>query len=155
MRDDAAGDGAEFAITSRRNCSATPRQVLLVLAATALVNLVIGVAFAVVGLWPVLPFAGLEVAALAVAFYLCGRHATDYERITIAPGRLVLEVSESDCVRTHEFNPSWVRLVASRAAGDLRLALRSHGKEIEIGRHLDADGREQFAATLAARLARF
>ena len=48
----------------------------------------IRVAFALYGAWPILPFVGLEVAALAAAFHVNGRHATDYERIAFADGAL-------------------------------------------------------------------
>jgi uncharacterized membrane protein len=154
IRVDAVGDDCGFAMTVKRNCSMTPRQLVSLLAATALLNLGIGVAFALVGLWLVLPFAGLEMAALAAAFYVNARHATDYERITLADGRLTLEVSDAEKVRRYEFNPGWVRLAVRRIAGDVRVALSSHGREIEIGRHLDSAGRARFAEALSARLAR-
>ena len=67
-------------LTLRRNCSLSPRAALAIVAAAAFVLLGIGAAFAWLGLWLVLPFAGIEIAALALAFYLNGRHAGDYER---------------------------------------------------------------------------
>ena len=106
-----------------------------------------------IGAWPILPFAGLEIAALAAAFYVNGRHAADYERIAFEGGMLVVEVRVGERSHTHRFNPHWVRLVASGGERDLRLALRSHGKELEIGRHLDAPGRALLAAEVRGRLA--
>jgi|APFre7841882724_1041349.scaffolds.fasta_scaffold01578_5 uncharacterized membrane protein len=142
-----------FALTSRRNCSMSPHRLLAVLGALAFVNLAIGTAFAALGLWMVLPFAGIEAAALAVAFWMLGRHAGDYERVVLVDGRLRVEMREAEALRHYEFNPAWVSVVVGRRAGSMRLALRSHGKEIEIGRHLDATGRERFAALLRERLA--
>lgn len=142
-----------FTLTSRRNCSMSPQTLLAVLGALAALNLAIGAAFAVLGLWLVLPFAGLEALALAVAFWAVGRHAGDYERITLVDGRLRVEVREAQASRHYELNPAWVRVVVGRMGGSMRLALRSHGREIEIGRHLDATGRERFAALLRERLA--
>jgi uncharacterized membrane protein len=141
-----------FALTSRRNCSIAPGVLLALLAFTAFLNLGIGAAFALLGFWMVLPFAGIEVVALAVAFWLCGRHAGDYERIALADGRLRLEVREAQTLRTYELDPVWVSVVAGRRQGTMRLALRSHGREIEIGRHLDEAGRERFAALLRERI---
>jgi uncharacterized membrane protein len=46
----------------------TPAGLLAALAALAAVTLAIGIGFALLGAWPILPFAGLEVLALAMAF---------------------------------------------------------------------------------------
>jgi uncharacterized membrane protein len=143
----------EFSLTVKRNCSISPQALAGLLALVAGVSFAIGVGFALYGAWPILPFVGLEVAALAAAFYVTGRHAGDYERIAFADGALVVAVRDGERAEEHRFNPHWVRLVASGARGGLRLALRSHGKELEIGRHLDASGRERLAAALRERLA--
>lgn len=129
-----------------------PARLLALLAATALINLGIGAAFALLGFWMVLPFAGIEVLALCAAFWMWARHAGDFERIALADGRLRLEVREARTLRTYELNPAWVSVVAARRQGTMRLVLRSHGREIEIGRHLDEAGRERFAAQLRERI---
>ncbi len=146
------GSGSEFCLTMKRNCSISPSALLGLLSVTACLTFAIGIGFAHFGAWPVLPFFGLEVVALATAFYLNGRHAGDYERIALDAGMLVVEVRDADRVEALRFNPAWVRLVVRRARRDLRLALRSHGREIEIGRHLDSAGREVLAAALARRI---
>jgi uncharacterized membrane protein len=46
----------------------SPAALLGALAALAAVTLAIGIGFALLGAWPILPFAGLEVLALAMAF---------------------------------------------------------------------------------------
>jgi uncharacterized membrane protein len=148
------GSGPEFCLTTRRNCSVSPQALLWLLAITAGLSFAIGIGFAMFGAWPVLPFAGLEVAALGLAFYANGRHASDYERIALRKDALVVEVRDADRVAALQLNPQWVKLVASRRRQDVRLALRSHGREIEIGRHLDAPGREALARELAGRLDR-
>jgi uncharacterized membrane protein len=55
------------------NCSMSPAGLALAFAALALVTLAIGTGFALAGAWPVLPFAGLEVVALATAFFAYAR----------------------------------------------------------------------------------
>ena len=57
-----------FDLTIKRNCSISPRDLLCVLASAACVSLGIAAGFALAGAWPILPFAGLEVLALAAAF---------------------------------------------------------------------------------------
>jgi uncharacterized membrane protein len=148
------GSGPEFSLTMKRNCSVSPQALVWLLVFTACLSFAIGIGFALFGAWPVLPFVGLEVAALGLAFLENGRHATDYERIALRKDALVVEIRDADRVEAVQLNPQWVKLVASRRRQDVRLALRSHGREIEIGRHLDAPGREALAAALAARLDR-
>ena len=137
-----------FDLTIKRNCSISPQDLLRVLVFMACVSLGIAMGFAYVGAWPVLPFAGLEMLALAMAFYLNGRHAADYERIALAGGRLVIECSSAGRLEHHEFALPWLRLEMLRKGADLRVLLRSRGRELEIGRHLDAGRR----ASLAVRL---
>ena len=50
------------------NCSISPTGLLCAFAALAAVTLAIATGFALMGAWLVLPFAGLEVLALGVAF---------------------------------------------------------------------------------------
>jgi uncharacterized membrane protein len=90
--------------------------------------------------------------ALAVAFYVNGRHAADYERIALAEGRLLVEASDAGRLERHEFNPQWLRLEERRSGQDLRLLLRSRGSELEIGRHLDTERRASLAARLRGNL---
>lgn len=56
-------------IIARPNQSATWRTNLLVLLALSVPSLGIAIGFALLGAWPILPFAGLELMALAGALY--------------------------------------------------------------------------------------
>lgn len=53
----------------------SPAGLATALATLAALTLAIGVGFAVVGAWLVLPFAGLEVLMLAAAFFVYARRA--------------------------------------------------------------------------------
>src|SRR5262245_40185558 len=116
-----------------------------------LVSVGIALAFALVlGAWLILPFAGLEMLVLYLAFRYVDRHAGDYERIAIEGDRVELEYYEGGATRRHELNRRWAQLVTS---GDgRRLALRSHGREFEVGRHLDAEQRQKTARQLKLEL---
>ncbi|MFO1362918.1 MAG: DUF2244 domain-containing protein [Burkholderiales bacterium] len=152
---DALDSGAGFSLTTRRNCSLPPHALAWLLAFTACFSFAIGFGFAAVGAWPVLPFVGLEVLALASAFCVHALHAADYERIVVRHGAMRVEVREAGRVRVHDFHPGWVRVCAQRAEGSMRVGVRSHGRELEIGRHLDAPARGLLAAELASRLKRY
>lgn len=148
-----SGEQAEFRLTIRRNCSVSPRQLLLLLGATAGISLGIGAGFAAFGAWPILPFTGLEIAALAAAFYCVARHARDYEKFEISQGILKVEIQDAETVQAHEFNPQWARLVVAGAGESApRVALRSHGRALEIGRHLPGRARLALAERLNLQL---
>jgi len=124
-----------------------------VFAGLSIASAAIGIGFAIAGAWPVLPFVGLEIAALAVAFVLYARRAGDYERIELAPGRLVVEVAEAERVVKYELDARAACVVLEKNEGyGARVLLRSPGKEVEVGRHLDAPSRVEFAAELSRRL---
>ena len=146
---------AGFSLTTRRNCSMPPQALVWLLVFTACLSFAIGIGFALFGAWPVLPFAGLEVAALATAFFVHARRAADCERIVVHDGEMRVEVHDAGRMSVHSFHPGWVRLHTQRAGEDVRIGVRSHGRELEIGRHLDAPGRSLLAAELAGRLKRY
>ena len=139
---------AEFSCLARRNHSISPAGLTLVFASLMGITLMIGIVFALVGAPLVLPFAGIEIAVLSAALAWTLRHALDFERIRLERGMLRVEVADGGRYFEREFNPAWARLVMEVRGNDTRLALRSHGHEYEIGRHLNADGRRGLARSL-------
>lgn len=149
---DARNQGDAACYVARRNCSISPQWLLVSFAVVASVSLLIGVGFASQGAWLILPFAGIELLALAIAFVCYARHAADYERISIGIGEIAVEVCDGDCMRCHRFARAWVRLVVQDAQHGPRLALKAHEKEVEIGRHLSRSDRQKLADELGRRL---
>jgi len=133
---------------ARRNCSISPKGLIGAFAVVATVSLLIGIGFASQGAWMVLPFAGVELVALAIAFVCYARHAADYERICVGTGEIEVEVCDGDCMRCHRFSRAWARLEVRDAPSETRLALHSRGQELEIGRHLDGPDRRKLAQEL-------
>ena len=126
----------------------SPAALAAVFAALAGVVLLIGIGFAIAGAWLILPFAGLEIALLAAAYLAYARHAADYERIELDEGRVRVEVTEGRARRQVEFDSKATRLCVEKG----RVVLRGAGQELEIGRHLGADARVEFAAELQKNL---
>ena len=144
---------AGFSLTLKRNCSISPAGLLCVFAGLSIASAAIGVGFAIAGAWPVLPFVGLEIAALGIAFVLYARRAGDYERIELTDGRLTIEVAEAERLVQYELDPRSARVVLEKNEGyGARVLLRSPGEEVEVGRHLDAPARIEFAGELSRRL---
>jgi uncharacterized membrane protein len=143
--------GSGFSLVARRNNSLGRGGRLGVFAFIFAVSVGIATAFAMIlGAWPILPFAGLEMLVLYLAFRYVDRHAADYERIAIDGDRVEVESFEGGQHRRHEFNRRWARLVVV-GEGE-RVALRSHGRELEIGRFVGAERRLEIARELERRM---
>ena len=146
------GQGPGFSLLLKRNCSISPSGLLRVYGLIAFVTLGIAAAFAALGAWLILPFAGIEIVCLGIAFVLQGRHAADYERIALGDGGLTVEVCEADAVRRHEFIPGRARVQLCGEGGSMRVLLQAPGGGLEIGRHLHEHARLELAGELKKRL---
>lgn len=146
----------DFSLLTHRINSLNERGFGIVVSSLAGFSLTVAVMFSMLGAWLILPFAGLEAMALYWAYRWVGHHAQDSESLVIRGDAVVLAVQEAAQTRRYEFNRLWAQLVVrSQARGhtrDLRLALRSHGTEVEVGRYLDDGGRQRLALELKARL---
>ncbi len=141
-----------FKVTFKPNCalSAASKQKVVIL--LTVIPCIIGIAFSLLGAWLVLPFVGLEIAALAYAFYYVNRHETDYESISIEGDNLIVERCVGETVTQQVVSPYWVKVVQQELAnGELHLYLQSHGKDIVIGRYLTRKQRELLARQLKQR----
>ncbi|CAG4894649.1 DUF2244 domain-containing protein [Paraburkholderia saeva] len=139
--------------TMKRNCSVSPRQFVGFYVSLALVSSAIAFMLLLCGAWLVLPFTGIELLAVGVAFAIYARHAVDYERIRLYPNRLVIEQVSAEQITHFEFNPRWVRVDAGTTPRD-RITLVSRGQAVMVGQHLAQYRRAQFAAELRACLRR-
>ncbi len=75
------------------------------------VSFISGMAFLLMGAWPVFGFFGLDVLLLYWAFRINYRHAAAYEQVTVTPTALkVRKVSHRGRVREWVLNPLWVKL---------------------------------------------
>ena len=160
-----SGDSGEFVLVTRRINSPrlSRRDCGIVFGSLAVFSLIVAVVFAALGAWLILPFAGLEAMALYLAFDWGVRHSDDSEALVIRGDAVLLAVRENASTQHYEFNRVWAKLVVEQRARivhsvhsvhSVRLALRSHGKEVEVGRYLDDGRRQRLARELKARLAR-
>ena len=114
-----------------------------------------GLAFWLMGAWPVLGFFGLDVLVIYWAFRLNFRHARASEEIRITPSELRLRrVSHRGHVVEFVLNPLWVQLDQKTHAeyGVEKLYLLSKGRRVSIGSFLGPDEKASFAKALMAGL---
>lgn len=128
---------------------AARRRVLLAIAATTL-----GIASgaAAFGAWPVMPFAGLEVALLALAFRAFGRHDADFERLEIGAHEVTVEARDASQLTRFVAHRQWARVVLRERGGRCTLGLAYAGRTVPLGRLLSDEGRRRLAENLRGRL---
>jgi uncharacterized membrane protein len=128
---------------------------VVVMAFLSVVSFATGVAFLMMGAWPVFGFLGLDVLAIYVAFRVNFRRARACEQISVTPSALRLRrVSHRGHVVEWVFNPLWVRLdrEADDEYGLEHLYLTSRGKRVAIGSFLSPDEKASFSNALTAAL---
>ncbi|AOW14620.1 hypothetical protein LPB72_05435 [Hydrogenophaga crassostreae] len=135
----------------RRNCSITPGQLGGVFVALAVLSLLVAVFFWFMGATLVLAFTAIELMALATAFLVYARHATDRECIRITGGQLVVEQELAGQTRRCEFARHAVR-IEPRRDGDRLVELRGGGQVVKIGRFLRSELRPALAAEIRRAL---
>jgi len=116
-----------------------------------------GLAFWLMGAWPVVGFFGLDIVLIQLAFRLNYRAARAFEEIEVTRDSLIVKkVSASGKSREYGFNPYWARLEIKRQPDRLisQICIASHGKRLDIGNFLGPDERESFSTAFSAALAR-
>ena len=128
---------------------------LVLMGFISVVGFAAGLAFLLMGAWPVMGFFGLDVLAIYWAFrvnFLRGRASED---ISVTPSELrVRRVSHRGHVIEWVLNPLWVQLDQKTHAefGIEKLYLVSSGRRVSIGNFLGADEKASFAKALLAAL---
>lgn len=107
--------------------------------------------FAAQGLWPVLPFAGIEIGLLVWALRASLRAGQVTETIRIDADSIRIEICNPTGSCSSVFARHWARVTlrAPRAAlHPSRLFIESHGRACEVGRFLTEDERRAVARRL-------
>jgi len=128
---------------------------LILMAFLSVISFVAGIAFLIIGAWPVFGFFGLDVLAVYWAFRTNFARATAREEISVTPTELrVRRVSHRGSVSEWSFNPLWVTLdkQVHEEYGIERLALVSRGRQLTIANFLGAEEKASFAKALTAAL---
>src|SRR5436853_4334352 len=140
-------------LTPHRSLNRTGFLVLMVF--ISVVSFAAGLAFLLMGAWPVMGFFGLDVLAIYWAFrvnFLRGRASED---ISVTPSELrVRRVSHRGHVIEWVLNPLWVQLDQKTHSefGIERLYLVSRGRRVSIGNFLGAEEKASFVKALIAAL---
>ena len=140
-------------LTPHRSLNRTGFVVLMAL--LSVVSFAAGLAFLLMGAWPVFGFFGLDVLVIYWAFRINFRRAKASEEIRVTPSELrVRRVSHRGHVVEFVLNPLWVQLDQKIHAeyGIEKLYLLSKGRRVAIASFLGPDEKASFAKALTAAL---
>lgn len=127
--------GLDYCVVARHHDSLPRHQRWALFGVLAGISLSIAAAFALVGAWPVLPYSVVEIAMLGLAFWLVERRATDWERLTVAGDRVLIERQYRGRREQREFNRCWLRVEFDPGGFGrrARVTLHSAGNEVDFG----------------------
>ncbi len=123
-----------------------------VLAAFAASACVVSAFALAVGAWPVMPFAGLEVAGIAYAFRVLRRHDADFERLEVGETEVRWEARDARRVASFVAHRPWARVVMRENGARCTLRLAYAGRTVPLGRMMSDEGRRSLAESLRGKL---
>lgn len=135
------------------NASMSVRQAVWFMAWMCMVSLLIGGFFAWKGFWPILPFAGLELAALAAALVVSLRRNRYREVVDFDDAAVRVEVGEVGRgaglqIRFTRLSTRVLLESGPYRNSPTRLLLSSQGQQLELGRCLTDEERQRLAARM-------
>ena len=139
------------------HCSLSVRQALLFFISICFISFGIAAFLATRGFWPVLPFAGLEMAFLGWALWMSMARRHHRETITVTDADVSVEVRDRQHSVQHVFPRHWAQVKLRRPASRLhpsRLTIESHGRECELGSFLTEAERRGLARQLQRLIGR-
>lgn len=118
------------------------------------VTLAVAFYFYLQGLTLVLPFSGLELLFLGTVLYVTAWRSDWREVVSVTDATVSVETGRREPEKHFVFQRQWLQLILARRGGwyPSRLLLRSHGRQIEIGRFLNEQERQGLAEMLAVAL---
>jgi len=150
-------DVAPLSIEIRPNCSLSVRGARLFFVSACVMPFGMGGLLALKGFWPILPFAGLEMALLAWALKVSLERRFHSQTITVTESNVSVESRHRSSTERVVFPRHWAQVKLRRPAASLhpsRLTIESHGRQCELGSFLTEEERRGLARRLARLIGR-
>ena len=119
----------------RRNCALTPTQLFNFYLALVCLSLIVATGFFLVGVWVVLIFTGIEIAAVTVGFLIYCQHALDHETIEINDKHVLVKKFIGQKETLYQLNAEWVKLDPP-VAGSKTFTIRQADLRVELGQFI-------------------
>lgn len=138
-------DTGEGIIVLKPNNSGTWRFNIFIIATLTFIAILISTYFLLQGMWLILPFSGLEIAAVYAVLYFSVRKNNLTEVIIFDKDKVVVETGRYHAEHKQEFNRAWSKIFVEQPSfrGHLKkILIRSYGKEQELGAFLNKYDRD-------------
>ncbi|HUK01906.1 MAG TPA: DUF2244 domain-containing protein [Steroidobacteraceae bacterium] len=139
------------------NCSLSVQGACLLFASLTLSSMGVAAVMAWHGFWPVLPFAGLEMALLAWALRVSLERRHHRQTITVSQDDVCVESCTRGCAVQVVFPRHWAQVKLRGPSSRLhpsRLVIESHGRQCEVGDFLTENERRGLAMRLKQLIGR-
>lgn len=146
---------SQLTIVARPNLSATWNANVYAILAIAVPSLGAAIGFAAFGAWPILPFVGLELGALTLAFYLVQRKLQYRHVITVGSDQLDVQKGVRSAEKTWHFvrNRAGVTVIRQNHPWEgPALAVHDDHERVVLGEFLNRDDSLQLLALLRQEL---
>ncbi|WP_394223199.1 DUF2244 domain-containing protein [Alteromonas gracilis] len=131
------------------NRSATWQQTKFLILGFALFISTIAIAWALVGAWVILPFAGLEVSLLAGIMYAVSKATYQWETVLISQQSITIYRSNGASLRFPRQDTSLYFLTDINKQRLPRLVLQTQLQQFEVGAFLNSDDKQRVHDSLS------
>lgn len=131
-----------------------PRGFVILMSVVCVISFGAGLAFLLMGAWPVFGFFGLDVLLIYFAFKMNYRAGRLHELVDLTSDTLkITRVQPSGKSASWEFNPYWVRLeLIEQDEYSSDLLVSSHGRKLVFGTFLTKEEKQDFCNALGDAL---
>ena len=139
------------------NCSLTPRGAAFFFGGICMVSFSIALTMALKGMWPIFPFAGLEMLLLGWALHASMQRRHYSQTITVTDDSVAVETQRRELREQIVFPRHWAQGRLRHADTHLhpsRLTIESHGRSYEVGGFLTEEERRALAGRLMRSVGR-
>lgn len=133
------------------NASWTWQANLYLLYTLLAISLVVGIGFAILGAWVILPYSILELSVLTACIYVCVKKCNRQEVISVEEHQVTIEKGIRSPTEAKTYHRLWARFVIKPARHPWELMtiyITSHGQELELGNFLTRPDKERLIADL-------
>ena len=135
----------------RRNCALTPKQLLQFYVALVCLSAIVATGFFLAGVWVILIFTIIELAAVTIGFLIYCRHALDCETIEIVGQKLIVKKFIGYKETVYEFNTQWAK-IEPPLEGAKAFYISQSNLRVELGQFLRQEQQLTFISSVRMHL---
>ncbi|RDH43220.1 DUF2244 domain-containing protein [Zooshikella ganghwensis] len=146
--------GQEASLTLTANQSMSWQQNIMLFGCVAAFSLMMTVVMVLLGAWLVVPFVGLELAALAVGLYITSLQASRWQHIHFNRDTIAIETGRYRLEHSVQVSRAWVVITAvqpSQPGSTGQVWLSCHGQQVRLGAFLNHDDLQKLMHHLEAK----